>query len=821
MQINYNDYSLSDTPKDDDPNIISVNIEDLEIPNEKEISKNLLILPLRNNTLFPKVVSPILMGRNYSLNLIKAAYESSKYIGVVAQRDKGIESPKIKDLYEYGTIARIIKIIELPDKSKSVIIQGVKRFKITKHISEEPFIRVQVETIDDYFPYEKEYKEFHTIIESLREISIEILEISVSVPDEAITALKNIDDPEFLVNFVCSNIEFEVEKKQELIKIDSIKMRALMLFEDLLYELKRIHLEDDIYYKVQKELNKKQKKYILEEQLKTIKEELGDEGSDYDIKDLKKKAKTKKWSKKVAQTFQKELKKLEQQHSSSPDYSIQLTYLQTLLELPWNKFTKDNFDLPKAEKILDQDHFGLDKVKERILEYLSVLKLKGNLKSPILCLYGPPGVGKTSLGKSIARALKRKYIRMSLGGLHDESEIRGHRKTYIGAMPGRIIQNIKRAKSSNPVFVLDEIDKIGSDHRGDPSDALLEVLDPEQNSTFYDNYLELEFDLSNVMFVATANTLNTIKPALLDRMELINVTGYIIEEKIEIAKQHLIAKQLKNHGIKKNQAKFSDEVLEFIVQKYTRESGVRELDKTIASVIRKIAKKIAFNQKRNAKLSKQDIIEMLGSPKFLDKKYSGNKIAGIVTGLSWTSVGGVITTIESSISRGAGKLTLTGNLGNVMKESAIIALEYIKSYCTNLKIHPKIFNHWNIHIHVPEGAIPKDGPSAGITMATSIASLLTQRRIKPKIAMTGEMTLTGKVLPVGGVKEKILAAKRAGINEIILSVENKNDIEEIKEIYRRGVKFHYVEYLPEVFNIAILNEKVDNPIKIGVPKKKK
>ena len=802
-----------------DPNIISIATVDEKIPKEKEIFKNLPILPLKNSAFFPKIVSPIYMGRDYSKKIINLLYNSTKIIGLIAQKDSKNAEPKLSDLYEYGTIAKIIKILEMPDGSKSAVLQGIKRFKIVKHISEKPFLTVQVKALKDVYPTKRD-KEFDAVLSNLRKIGKRVIELTPYMTEDAIIAVQNIEEVDFLLSFISSNIDFDISKKQELLKIDNMKQRATLLLKYLSFHLKKLQYEDDIHGKVQKELNQRQKEYILNEQLKTIKGELGQD-SNIEIKELKKKAQSKKWNKKVAAIFKKDLKKLEQTSTHSPDYSIQLTYLQTLLELPWNNFTKDNFDLIKAEKVLDKDHYGLEKVKERILEYLSVLKLKGNLKSPIICLYGPPGVGKTSLGQSIARALKRKYARMSLGGLHDESEIRGHRKTYIGAMPGRIIQNIKKAKSANPVFVLDEIDKIGSNFRGDPAAALLEVLDPEQNNSFYDNYLETEFDLSNVMFIATANTLNTIKPALLDRMELINVTGYIIEEKIQIAKLHLLPKQLKNHGIKKNQVKLDNDIIEFIIEQYTRESGIRVLDKTIASVIRKIAKKIAFNEKRKAKLSKEDIIEMLGSPKYLNNKYQGNKIAGIVTGLSWTSVGGVITVIESSLSRGVGKLTLTGNLGKVMKESAIIALEYIKSHSRKLKIHSKIFKYWNIHIHVPEGAIPKDGPSAGITMATSLASLLTQRKVKSKIAMTGEMTLSGKVLPVGGVKEKILAAKRAGINEIILSKENKNDIEDIKEIYRKGVKFSYVENLSDVFEIALLKEKVENPMRIGVPKKKK
>ncbi len=820
MKMNLDDLYISNVI-DDDPDSIEIDLSDESDKSDHDkMANKLSILPLRNSVFFPKIVSPILMGRESSLKLIKKVYNGNKIIGVVAQKESKHENPLFADLYEYGTMARIAKTLEMPDGSKSIVIQGLSRFKINKIIKETPFLVAKVDLLDDEYPEDND-KEFGAIISNLRDITISIIELTPYLPDEAIVAVKNIEDPAFLINFVCSNIDFEVEKKQELLRINELKERAMLLLEYASYELKKLELKDDIGYKVHKDLDSEQRKYILKQHIKAIKSELGDDQNNQEIKDYKNRAKKKKWNKKVAKRFDKELEKLEHIHQSSPDYSIQLAYLQVILDLPWEKFTKDQLELPKAEKVLDKDHFGLDNVKERILEYLSILKLKGDLKSPIICLYGPPGVGKTSLGQSIAKALKRKYVRMSLGGLHDEAEIRGHRRTYIGAMPGRIIQNLKKAGSSNPVFVLDEIDKVGSNFKGDPASALLEVLDPEQNNNFHDNYLDLEYDLSNVMFVATANTLNTISSALLDRMELINVTGYIVEEKIQIAKKHLIPKQLKAHGVKRNQLKFSNKILEFIVEKYTRESGVRHLDKTIASLVRKTAKKIAFGAERKVNLEEKDIIEMLKSPKFTKSKYQGNKIAGIVTGLAWTSVGGEITTIESSISRGAGKLTLTGNLGNVMKESAIIALEYTKAHCRKFKIHSQIFNHWNVHVHVPEGAIPKDGPSAGITMATSLISLFTQRKVKPNIAMTGEITLTGTVLPVGGIKEKILAAKRAGINEIILSTENKNDIDEIKEIYRKGVKFHHVENILDVIDIALLNEKVENPTKIGIPKPKK
>lgn len=820
MILNDEELFLSDMVDDNSDIISIVTDSNEEIQNESEISEALPILPLRNTVLFPKVVIPILIGREKSVKLIKSIYEGNKIIGCTGQIDAHNENPKFEDLFKYGTVGKIVKIFEMPDGSKSVIIQGLKRFRIKELVSEKPFIVAKVDILEDILP-EKNDKEFDAIISNLKDLSIKIVELSENIPQEASFAIKNIDNPLFLINFICSNSDFGIQNKQNLLEIDNLKERSLKLLELISVEVKKLELKDDIHEKTYRELDKQHREYFLNQQLKTIQDELGGTSVEMESEDLVKKAKNVKFTKEARETFDKEVKRLKRMNSASPDYSIQLTYLQILLDLPWGKFTKDSFDLPRAEKILDEDHYGLENVKDRILEYLAVLKLKGDLKSPIICLYGPPGVGKTSLGKSIARALKRKYVRMSLGGLHDEAEIRGHRKTYIGAMPGRIIQSVLKAGSANPVFVLDEIDKVGNDFRGDPSSALLEVLDPEQNTHFYDNYLELEFDLSNVMFIATANQLNTIKPALLDRMELINVTGYILEEKIEIAKRHLIPQQLKDYGVKKNQITFSNEILEFIIDNYTRESGVRTMNKVLATVVRKIAKNIAFEKKYNVKITKDDVIEYLGAPKYTRSKYMGNKIAGLVTGLAWTSVGGEITTIESSIHRGVGKLTLTGNLGSVMKESAVLALEYLKTHAKEYGINPQMFNFWNIHIHVPEGAVPKDGPSAGITMTTSLASLLTQKKVKPDIAMTGEITLSGIVLPVGGIKEKILAAKRAGINEIIISVENKSDVEEINEIYRKGVTFHYVEKISEVLKIALLDEKVENALKIGVPKKKK
>ncbi len=797
--------------------IISI-IGDSSLPEDMSFTENLHLIPLRNSVFFPDVMIPIFMGRKTSIDVIKKKDTEDKLIGVVTQKDASVENPKGKDIYSYGTLAKIIKVVELPDGSQSAIIQGIKRFKIESFVSEKPFLVAKVKLLNSVLP-KKNDKEFDAVVTNIKDNVSEIIELDPRISDDALMAIKNMDDKISLVNFTCSNIEFDVEDKQRLIKISNIKKRALSLLSVLSLEIEKLKLRGDITYKVQKNLSKNQKEFFLQQQIKEIQKELGDDPTSKEIKELRDKAKTKKWSDKVKEIFFKELEKLERINHMSPEYGVQLSYLQTILDLPWEQKTKDNYDLSHAQKVLDNDHYGLEKVKDRILEYLAVLKLKGDLKSPIICLYGPPGVGKTSLGKSVAKSLNRKYARMSLGGLHDEAEIRGHRKTYIGAMPGRIIQNLKKLKTSNPVFVLDEIDKIGSDFRGDPASALLEVLDPEQNNTFFDNYLEIEYDLSDVLFIATANNLSTINPALLDRMELIEVTGYLIEEKIEIAKKHLVPKQLKNHGVKKNQCKFNNEVIKYITENYTRESGVRELDKKIASVVRKRAKEIAFETKYNATLTVKKIEEFLGAPRFSKRMYEEPKVAGVVTGLAWTAVGGQILTIEAAASRGNGKLSFTGNLGKVMIESATIAYENIKSRYRELRIHPLIFKNWDIHIHVPEGAIPKDGPSAGITMTTALASLLTQRKIKANLAMTGEITLTGKVLPVGGIKEKILAAKRAGINEIVLSEKNKSDVDEINNLYTKGLSFKYVSSISEVINHVLLDEKVEKIFKIGIPKK--
>ncbi len=768
-----------------------------------EAPEILPILPLRNTVLFPGVVIPISVGRRKSLELVREAFQGDKLLGTVTQKDAQLDDPSITDVFQVGTVAQVLKILEMPDGSTSVIIQGKRRFKVQGYVQENPYFKAQVSLLDEEIP-QKETAEFNAIVGSLKDLSIKIAQYSSNVPPEATFAVKNIENSTFLINFICSNTDLEVEEKQSLLEVSDIRERGIQAISFLVKEVQMLELKRDIQSKVKTDLDKQQKEFLLNQQIKTIQDELGGNPIEQEITDLKEKAKEKKWDEEVSRFFDREVNKLHRLNPAAGEYSVQFTYCQTLLDLPWNEYTTDNFDLKHAEQVLDEDHYGLEKVKERILEHLAVLKLKKDMKSPILCLYGPPGVGKTSLGKSIARALDRKYIRMSLGGLQDEAEIRGHRKTYIGAMPGRILQNIKKAKSSNPVFILDEIDKVSKDFHGDPASALLEVLDPEQNSEFHDNYVEVDYDLSKVMFVATANTLNTIAPPLRDRLELINVNGYIVEEKVEIAKRHLIPKQLDVHGVDKNQVTFPKEVIEHIVEHYTRESGVRELDKKLAKVVRRIAKKIAFEEDFNKKLDKSDIREYLGVIEYNRESYQGNDIPGVVTGLAWTAHGGEILFVESSISNGNGKLTLTGNLGDVMKESAMLALEYLKSYAKELNLDSKIFDKSNFHVHVPEGAIPKDGPSAGVTMVTSLASVLTGRKVRKNIAMTGEITLRGKVLPVGGIKEKILAAKRAGIKEILLSENNKKDLEEIKDVYLKGLKFKFVRTIDELLDYALL-----------------
>jgi len=784
--------------------------EDEDSLNKLSVPEVLPILALRNTVLFPGVVIPITVGRDKSLRLVKEAYAGNRLLGAVSQINPQVEDPHGKDLYQIGTVGTILKVLELPDGSHSVIIQGNRRFEVKKMVAENPYFMAEVALLNDDLPFLPS-SEFDAIVGSIKDLAFRIIKLSPSIPPETAFAVKNIEGPRFLINYISSNTDLTHVEKQKLLEINELKERGYVLLQHLTREVQLLELKNDIQTKVKLDLDQQQREYFLQQQIKTIQDELGGNPIEQEIIDLKLRAKKKKWGKEVAKVFEKEVAKLERMNPAAGEYSVQLTYIELLLDLPWDKVSKDNFDLKHAEKVLEEDHFGLEKVKERILEHLAVLKLKGDLKSPILCLYGPPGVGKTSLGKSVARAIGRKYGRISLGGLHDEAEVRGHRKTYIGAMPGRIIQTIKKVQTSNPVIILDEIDKVGTDFHGDPASALLEVLDPEQNNAFHDNYLEVDYDLSKVLFITTANNPATISPALRDRMEMIEVSGYIVQEKIEIAKRHLLPKQLENHGVKKNQLMLDDQVLEFVVDSYTRESGVRAMDKRIAKIVRHIARKIAFEEKYNKRLTKEDVQQIMGIPDFEKDSYQGNEFAGVVTGLAWTETGGEILYVETSLSKGKGGLTLTGNLGDVMKESAVIALEYIKSHAESFGIDPEVFERWNVHIHVPEGAIPKDGPSAGVTMATSIASAFTQRKVRNNLAMTGEITLRGKVLPVGGIKEKILAAKRAGISEIILSTENRKNIEDIKEIYLEGVSFHYVKTISEVIGYALLEELIDKP----------
>ena len=792
---------LQDNLSEENQDYLSILGDEKEMLNDhSNIPDTLPILPLRNTVLFPGVIIPINIGREKSLKLVRFAYKQSALIGVIAQKDILTENPQQTDLYTTGTVASVLRLLEMPDGTTTAIIQGKRRFHLDDILYDEPY-HVGKIIVKEEEKIHTEDQEYNAISEALKDMAMKIVRFSSNIPNEAGFALKNIESMLFLVNFISSNTEIDYRDKQE---IDRLKERANKLLELLGKQVKVLELKEDIQQKVKVDLDKQQREYLLHQQMKTIQNELGANPVDEDLQELEEAASKKKWPKNVEEIFRKELQKLKRQNPSTPDYSVQFNYVKELTELPWEHYSEDNFDLKKASEILDADHYGLDKVKERILEYLAVLKLKGDMKSPILCLYGPPGVGKTSLGKSVARALNREFVRMSLGGLHDESEIRGHRRTYIGAMPGRIIQSIKKAGTSNPVFILDEIDKVGQDFRGDPQSALLEVLDPEQNTAFHDNYLDIDYDLSKVMFIATANDISTIAPPLRDRMEMIEVSGYLMEEKIEIAKRHLIPKQLANHGLKAEQITFSDDILNYIIDKYTRESGVRGLDKTLAKIMRQVAKNVALDPSFTVQPTKDTVEEYLGTPIFTREEYQGNELPGVVTGLAWTAVGGEILYVESSISKGKGQLTMTGSLGDVMKESATLALEYIKSHAEELGINPAAIEEHNIHIHVPAGAVPKDGPSAGITMVTSLASSLTGRKVKKALAMTGEITLRGKVLPVGGIREKILAAKRAGIKEIILCCENKKDIDEIKKEYVSGITFHFVNHIREVLEIALI-----------------
>jgi ATP-dependent Lon protease len=777
----------------------SFDFSDVEVP------EALPILPLKNALLFPGIVMPITVAREKSIELIRDYIKKSKIIGTATQKNSQIENPTIEDLYHIGTVAQILRILEMPDGNITVILQGISRISLIEQLHTEPYLYCAVSKKNDEKP--EIDKEFEAILGSIKDMALKIINLSTNIPKESTFAIKNITNPLFLINFISSNVDTAIENKIELLDIDNVKNRAILLMKYLAQQIQMLEIKNDILTKTRKDIEQQQRDYFLHQQIKQIQNELGENSIEQEIQEMREKAESKLWPESVKSHFNKELDKLSRMNAHAAEHSVQFNYVQTLLELPWNEYTEDNFDLQHAQHILDEDHFGLEKVKERIIEHLAVLKLKGDFKSPIICLYGPPGVGKTSLGKSIAKSLNRKYCRISLGGLHDESEIRGHRKTYIGAMPGRIIQNLKKVQSSNPVFVLDEIDKVGKDFRGDPESALLEVLDPEQNNSFYDNYLEQDYDLSKVMFIATANNIANISSALRDRMEMIEVSGYIMEEKIQIALRHLIPHQIVNHGIESTQLSFSKEAIAYIITHYTRESGVRELDKKIASVVRNYAKKIAMNQSVESDVSVEIVQEILGPELFSPDMYESNEIAGVVTGLAWTAAGGDILFVETSLSQGKGNLTLTGNLGTVMKESATLALEYIKAHATQFDIKPEVFETTNVHVHVPEGAIPKDGPSAGITMVTSMLSAFTKRKVKKRLAMTGEITLRGKVLPVGGIKEKILAAKRAGIHEIIMCSKNKKDVDAVGKQYIHGLKFLYVDTIFDVVQHALLKQK--------------
>lgn len=804
--------NLSDISDFENIELIPIGSEGLGQDDKMSVlSDQLPILPIRNIVLFPGMVIPITVSRQKSVRLVKKAYKGDRTIGVLVQAKNSKEEPSEEDLYKIGTVGHIVKMFVLPGGNTTIIVQGRKRFEVQEYVKKEPNLIAKVQYIEDNFP-KKLNKENKALISTLKESAMKILNLNPEIPREAQIALDNIESSAFLIHFLSSNINSELKDKQELLEtLDGIE-QATHLLEYMLKDIQHLELKREIQSKASSDIDQQQRDYYIRQQIKVLQEELGVESPEQELDGLRAKGLKKKWSKEVNDFFQKELSKLQRTNSMSPEYPMLMNFVELLIDLPWSEYTKDNFDLIKAKKVLDADHFGLQKVKERIIEYLAVLKMKGDMKAPILCLYGPPGVGKTSLGRSIAKALGRKYVRMALGGLHDESEIRGHRKTYIGAMPGKIIQNIKKAGSSNPVFILDEIDKVGADHRGDPSSALLEVLDPEQNNSFLDNYLECEFDLSRVMFVATANNLDTIHPALRDRMEIIEVSGYTMEEKVQIAKKHLLPKQKLEHGLEKISVNLSDAAIQKIVEGYTRESGVRKLEQEIGRVVRKVTKSIAIDEEYPAKIQAADVVRMLGQEVFDKDSYESNEYAGVVTGLAWTPVGGDILFIETLLSRGKGVLTLSGQLGDVMKESAMAALSFLKAHSDAFGIDYRIFDQYNLHIHVPAGAVPKDGPSAGITMLTAIASALTQRQVKAKLAMTGEITLRGKVLPVGGIKEKILAAKRAGIKEIIMCAKNRKDVEEIEAHYISDLKFNYVENALEVLDLALLKEKVPNPL---------
>jgi ATP-dependent Lon protease len=783
--------------------IIPLNDSEQEDLNGIEVPAEIALLPLRNTVLFPGVVLPITVGRDKSIKAVNDAYKGNKLIGVIAQKDSTVEDPAVKDLEQIGTIAKIVKLIKMPDGGTTIIIQGKKRFVIESISEEDPYFKAKIRKLEEEDSPKDE--DFNAYVANIKDLAADIVQLSPNIPSEASIILRNIESPAFLIHFVSSNLNTDIKDKQRLLELNHIRERADLLMKLLQKELQFAELKNKVTTKTRTEIDKQQREYFLQQQMKSIKEELGGDSNQQEIKEMQKKADAKKWPAAAKELFRKGVEKLERMHPSTPDFSVVYNHLDLMLDLPWEEYTEDRYDLKKAQKTLDTDHYGMHKIKERILEYLSVLKLKGDMKSPILCFVGPPGIGKTSLGRSIANAIGRKYVRLSLGGLHDESEIRGHRKTYIGAMPGRILQSIKKAKSSNPVMILDEIDKVGSDFRGDPSSALLEVLDPEQNHTFYDNYLESEYDLSKVLFIATANNIQNIQPALRDRLEIIDLSGYAVEEKIEIAKRHLLPKQKELHGLKNSNFKIGDKVLEKIIQDYSRESGVRELDRQLASIMRYQARQLALKGKLKTSLAAPDIEKILGKPKYSNDIYKTANMAGVAVGLAWTYVGGDILFIETSLSDGKGELKLTGNLGNVMKESASTALTYLQSNAKKYGIDSKLFEKKNIHVHVPEGAVPKDGPSAGVTMMTSIASAITGKRVKPFLAMTGEITLRGQVLPVGGIKEKVLAAKRAGLKKIILCWQNQKDVEEIESDFIRGIKFHYVKTMNQVLEMALVS----------------
>jgi ATP-dependent Lon protease len=808
----FNSILLSDLVEEQTDDLIQLINPEEELENQKEdLPTELSILPIRNTVLFPGVVIPITVGRQKSIKLVKKAYKGNRIIGVIAQKNGNNEDPGVDDIYTHGTVAKIIKMLVLPDGNTTIIIQGKSRFNIDTILNDDPYITAKIQLLSSEFP-DVGKKETKAIVQTLKDAASKILKLNPEIPREAQMALDNIQNPTFLTHFLSSNLNVEVADKQKLLEIDNGRERATMLLEYMHKDIQLLELKNDIQQKVHTDIDQQQRDYYLRQQMKVLQDELGYDGPDQEIEVLRKRGEKKNWSEDVKKHFTKELEKIHRINPAAPEYAVSMNYVEFLLDLPWHEFTRDNYDLRRARKILDRDHFGMEKVKERIIEFLAVLKLKKELKGPILCLYGPPGVGKTSLGKSIAKALRRKYIRMSLGGMHDEAEIRGHRKTYVGALPGKIIQNLKKAGSSNPVFILDEIDKVSSDFRGDPASALLEVLDPEQNNAFVDNYLELEYDLSKVLFIATANSLDTIHPALRDRMEVIEINGYTTQEKVEIARKHLIPRQVSDHGLEKQDVKFPKKSIIKVIEGYTRESGVRNLEREIGSIVRNIAKMVAMEEETKPEVAEGDVERVLGAVKFDKELYQGNDIAGVVTGLAWTQTGGEILFIESSLSKGKGKLTLSGQLGDVMKESAMAAISYLRANADKLKIDNRAFDQYDLHVHVPAGAVPKDGPSAGITMLTSLASIYTQRKVRSHLAMTGEITLRGKVLPVGGIKEKILAARRAGIKDIILSARNERDIKEIDERYIKGLRVHFVEHVEEVLEKALLQQKVKDSI---------